>query len=155
MICGNCGFNNVDGAATCANCGSILVNQQSAQEQQSQPVFGANGQVYQQNDFQQNYPNYGYQQMYQQPYQNMYVPLQRDDMSETVTTKEWVIALLLLCVPVVNFIMPFIWAFSDSEKKSKSNFFKAYLIIALISVVLSMLLVFLLAALGADMMDMM
>ena len=33
-----------------------------------------------------------------------------------------------MMIPCVNIIMMFVWAFSSTEKKSKSNFFKAYLI---------------------------
>ncbi|NLL76935.1 MAG: hypothetical protein GX235_06780 [Clostridiales bacterium] len=44
---------------------------------------------------------------------------------------EWLITLLLTTfVPCVNIVLMFVWAFSKKEKKSKSNFFKAQLIIA-------------------------
>ncbi len=121
MICGNCGFNNVDGVASCANCGAAFVNHQHTQD-----AFNTADQGQQ----------YNYQ-MYQQPYQNVYIPAQNENVSETVSIKEWVVSFLLMCIPVVNFVMPLIWAFSDSEKKSKSNFFKAYLIFVLVSIILS------------------
>ena len=43
---------------------------------------------------------------------------------------------LILCIPCLNIIMMFVWAFSSGTKKSKSNYFKAMLVWALISIVL-------------------
>lgn len=145
MICGNCGFNNNDTDAFCSNCGTALADQQPVQESASQSCADAPAQPYNQQPAYQQQPVYQqptyqapvYQQTYQQQsYQNMYAPVKNDEISETVSTKEWVIALLLLFIPVVSLVLPFVWAFSSSEKKSKSNFFKAYLIISLISIVL-------------------
>lgn len=48
---------------------------------------------------------------------------------QVVTVKEWLIAQILMYIPVVNIIMVFVWAFSGNEKESKSNYFKANLII--------------------------
>jgi hypothetical protein len=64
MFCPNCGSNNADGVAFCANCGTKLDNQQPQQEAQPQ---------YQQPQYQQ--PQYQQpQQQYQAPYQPPYVP---------------------------------------------------------------------------------
>lgn len=59
---------------------------------------------------------------------------------EPVTVGEWVVSFLLLMIPCVNIVLMFVWAFGSSEKKSKSNFFKAYLIIWAICVVLSIII---------------
>ena len=59
------------------------------------------------------------QYQYQQP---------QDNMEEPMTIGEWMISLLVMLIPCVNIVMMFVWAFSHKEKKSKSNFFKAYLI---------------------------
>ena len=48
--------------------------------------------------------------------------------------------------------MAFVWAFSDKEKKSKSNFFKAYLIYMGISALLSMVSFFIFGALISQIM---
>ena len=45
-----------------------------------------------------------------------------------VSVKEWLITNLILCIPIINIVMMFVWAFSNSEKPSKSNYFKAQLI---------------------------
>lgn len=82
---------------------------------------------YQQNPYQQNiYGQSGYQQPPYQNYQNPYV----GDMEEPMSVKEWLIVDLLMLIPCVNLILVFVWAFSSSEKKSKSNYFKANLIFA-------------------------
>ena len=72
------------------------------------------------------------QYQYQQP---------QDELEEPMTMGEWMITLLIMLIPCANIIMAFVWAFSSTEKKSKSNFFKAYLIFMAIVIVLSILAV--------------
>ena len=91
-----------------------------------------------------NYQNNSYQNSntYQpynntQPYQNGQLELE-----EPVKISEWVLSLVLLMIPCVNIIMMFVWAFSSTEKKSKSNFFKAYLIFFAISMAFVVLIWF-------------
>jgi hypothetical protein len=74
------------------------------------------------------------QQQYQQQYQQTY---QQGNTTEIVMEKpvgvgEWMLTTLVMMIPVVNIIMMFVWAFSSKTKKSKSNYFKATLIWALI-----------------------
>ncbi len=78
------------------------------------------------------YQNYGtnYQQYNTAPsYLN-----DQMELEEPVKVSEWVLAMILMMIPCVNIIMMFVWAFSSTEKKSKSNFFKAYLIFFGISI---------------------
>ncbi|MCR5337231.1 MAG: hypothetical protein K6E75_01610 [Lachnospiraceae bacterium] len=56
-------------------------------------------------------------------------PPQIEGLEEPVSMGEWMICILLMMVPCVNIIMMFVWAFSKTEKKSKSNFFKVELIL--------------------------
>ena len=56
-----------------------------------------------------------------------------------VTIGDWIIILILLAIPIVNFIMPLIWAFSSSTPISKKNFAKSLLITWIVSVVLVIL----------------
>lgn len=71
---------------------------------------------------------YAYQQpTVQDQLQYQYQP-NRDELEEPMTMGEWMISLLIMMIPCANIIMAFVWAFSDKEKKSKSNFFKAQLI---------------------------
>lgn len=69
--------------------------------------------------------------------QNVY-PV-KDDV---VTTKEWIITMLILLIPVVNIVMTFIWAFGSNTKPSKANYFKASIIFWLIGIVLFLILMF-------------
>lgn len=78
-----------------------------------------------QNNAYQNYNNYNNYQPCQQ--MNPYYDSQLE-LEEPVKISEWVLALVLMMIPCVNIIMMFVFAFSKTEKKSKSNFFKAYLI---------------------------
>lgn len=68
------------------------------------------------------------------------------NLEEPVSMKEWLITLLILMVPCVNIVMMFVWAFSSTEKKSKSNFFKAQLIFA--GIVLALYILFLIIVFG-------
>lgn len=71
-------------------------------------------------------------------------------LEEPVSVGEWLVSMLVMMVPCLNIILMFVWAFSQTEKKSKSNFFKAQLII--IGIVVALYLVILiLVAIGAVM----
>lgn len=76
-----------------------------------------------------------------QPYGNM--PPYTDnqlELEEPVKVSEWILSMALLMLPCVNIVMMFVWAFSNTEKKSKSNFFKAALIVYGIMMALMVLL---------------
>lgn len=101
---------------------------------------GYNQNPYTQGNYNQNTYNANYQQ---NPYNGSYQPYQyssQNDLEEPVKMSEWVVSFLVMMVPCVNIIMMFIWAFSSSEKKSKSNYFKVALIFMAISFVLSIAL---------------
>ena len=71
------------------------------------------------------------QYQYQQPESNL---------EEPMTLGEWLITMLIMLIPCANIIMAFVWAFSSKEKKSKSNYFKAWLIFMAIVIVLYIIL---------------
>ncbi len=95
------------------------------------------------NGWQGQNPGYGYgnqgnpygQGQYQYPSQGGY----EQEMEVPVKMGEWLVSLLLMLIPCVNIVLMFVWAFSDKEKKSKSNFFKAFLIYNAIQVVLGII----------------
>ncbi len=60
----------------------------------------------------------------------------RNSSAEVVSLKEWLITMLILCIPIVNIIMPFVWAFGSNTNPSKANFFKAQLIMAVVGIIL-------------------
>ena len=106
-------------------------------EYQGQNLNGYQGEYQGQNPngYQGGYPN-----NYQNEYQGLYPGYQNgmpefyqnrnyDGLEEPVSIGEWIITLLVMMIPCVNFIMMLIWAFSSSTKKSKSNLCKAYLIV--------------------------
>lgn len=149
MVCQTCGTACAEGTRVCPNCGTVLVNpyaapQQPAPQPAPQPAY--------------TQTNYG-QPSYTppaapyapQPQTNVYVQSPaRTDLEEPMTVKEWMITWLLLCIPIANFILPFVWAFDSSTKKSKSNFFKAYLIWTLIIIVISVIFTIIMAVAGVS-----
>lgn len=91
------------------------------------------------------YNNYNYNGNYQVPYQQN-SPL---DLEEPMKMGEWLVSLLITLVPCIGLIMIFVWAFGSTEKKSKSNFFKAYLVFGVIRIAILLIYVFFYAAYGA------
>ena len=59
-----------------------------------------------------------------------------DNQSPTVSLGDWLITILLSCIPLVGFIMLFVWAFSSSTPPSKANWAKATLVFFLVVMVL-------------------
>ena len=102
-------------------------------------------------DNQNRYNQYGQDNMGQSAYSSYYdAPAPQGQtpgpqLEEPVSMGEWLIAMLLMLIPCVNIVLMFVWAFSDSEKKSKSNYFKAALIWAGISIVLGIIMTILMS----------
>jgi len=96
-----------------------------------------NNESYNSNQYQNTqYQNTQYQQpTIQEQLQYQYQDPQ-NELEEPMTMGEWMITLLIMMIPCANIIMMFVWAFSSTEKKSKSNYFKAALIFTGISMVL-------------------
>lgn len=59
---------------------------------------------------------------------------------DVMTVWQWVGALVVLGIPIVNIIMYFVWAFSSDTNQNLSNFCKATLLIGLIGIGLAILL---------------
>jgi len=66
-----------------------------------------------------------------------------------VSVGEWVITLILMAIPIVNFVMIFVWAFGGGTAASKANWAKAILIFWLIAIVLAIVFWGVIAALFA------
>jgi hypothetical protein len=107
----------------------------------------AEQQPYQQQSYQQQtYQQQPYQQPYQQQYQQQpYIQNEYKEnesgLEEPVSFGEWMLTMLLMYIPCVNIIMIFVWAFGSGAKKSKSNYFKAVLTWAVISIVVSVVII--------------
>lgn len=57
-----------------------------------------------------------------------------------ITMGQWIINMLIVCIPLVGFIMLIVWATSSSENPNRSNWAKAQLIFMVIGFVLYLLL---------------
>ncbi len=109
-------------------------NNQNNQNQYDQNTYTQSSNSYNQNPYQQNaYGQDAYSQntYYQQPYSQ-----QQPAKDETVSVLDWIGTYLIMIIPCVGLIMYIVWAFSSTTKKSKSNFCKAYLIMALVGLVI-------------------
>lgn len=111
------------------NDGTDSGNQQFGGNYSGYQQYGGTDSSYQQynsNNSGSNYSQYQYNNnSYQSPY---YVQPPQTDMEEPISVGEWVLIHLIMMVPCVGLIMMFVWAFGKNEKKSKSNYFKAKLI---------------------------
>ena len=56
-----------------------------------------------------------------------------------ISIGEWVITIIIIAIPIVGFIMLFVWGFGSNAQPSKANWAKAALIMIGISIVLSFL----------------
>lgn len=115
--------------------------------------YGANQSKY--GNQYQSYNN-GYNQQYNTQYQQTYnsqpvppvAPSYGTPDTQPVSIGGWIGVMLLTCLPLVNLIMLFVWAFSSSTKKSLKNYARAALILALIGVVLVVVVSIILAVCG-------
>lgn len=60
--------------------------------------------------------------------------------SGVLSTKDWLITLIIASIPVVNIIMFFVWAFGDGSHPTKANWAKATLLLIAIMIGLYILL---------------
>ncbi len=56
--------------------------------------------------------------------------------NDPVSVSEWIITTIVMAIPLVNIVMPFVWAFGSGTKTSKANFFKAQIVMVLIGLFL-------------------
>jgi hypothetical protein len=62
--------------------------------------------------------------------------MENQQQATVLSTREWVITLLIRIIPVVGFIMLFVWAFGNQENQNKANWAKASLIMIAVALVL-------------------
>jgi len=60
----------------------------------------------------------------------------QDSRNFPPSVSDWFVTLLITFIPIVNVIMYFVWAFSDSTNHSKRNFSKAALLWLAIGIVI-------------------
>lgn len=66
--------------------------------------------------------------------------------NEVMSVKDWLITIFITAIPLVGFIMLFVWAFGNGTNQNKANYAKAGLIFAAIAVVFYILIFVVFAA---------
>lgn len=56
---------------------------------------------------------------------------------QPVSVGNWLLTTFLMCIPVINLILLFVWAFGSNTEVSKSNWAKAALIWMVLGIVLT------------------
>lgn len=135
MICRNCGGEYPDYKDNCPNCGTRNPNV-SYNSQYSAP----------QNSGNRNGGQYGYQQ----PVNTVYVNEPDVHYDEHVSIGGWIGRWLVMCIPIVNIIMLFVWAFGGSRKYSLKTWARARLLLTLIVIIALLITVIVLAVSGVN-----
>jgi hypothetical protein len=73
--------------------------------------------------------------------------------TSVMTTKQWVVTLLIMMVPCVNLIMLFVWAFGSQGNANRKYYAQAYLIFIGILIAVYIVLMIIFAALGLALFD--
>lgn len=60
--------------------------------------------------------------------------------TRVMSVSDWLITMLIMIIPLVNIVMLFVWAFSNSGNRNRSNWAKANLIMTAIFIVLYILI---------------
>lgn len=100
-----------------------------------------------QQPYQQQYQQPQYQQQqYQQPYQQQQymVPGQKSDAD--LTLGHWLLTIFLTCIPIVGFVMMFVWSFGSATAPAKKNWARATLVWYIIGIVICIILTVLFGA---------
>ena len=84
--------------------------------------------------------------------------MENQSQAQVMSVKDWMITILIAAIPLVGFVMLFVWAFGSNENMNKSNWAKAALIWTAIVMVLTFFLWGTIAAIflaggGADNLD--
>lgn len=58
----------------------------------------------------------------------------------TLSTKDWLITLVITVIPIVNIVMLFVWSFGEGTNPNKANWAKASLLLSAILIGLYILL---------------
>lgn len=66
--------------------------------------------------------------------------MENHETAPVMSLKDWVVTMLITFIPMVGFIMLFVWGFSDSANPNKKNWARAALIMLAVSTVLYFLI---------------
>jgi hypothetical protein len=67
--------------------------------------------------------------------------MENQQQAPVLSTREWVITLLIRIIPLVGFVMLFVWAFGNNDNPNRANWAKAALIVMVIGFVLGAILI--------------
>ncbi len=65
--------------------------------------------------------------------------MEQQNTPQMMSVKDWVVTLLLTCIPLVGLILLFVWAFGNDGNQIRQNWAKGNLIVAAIVLVLYLL----------------
>lgn len=68
-----------------------------------------------------------------------------------VTLGEWIVTFIITAIPIVGFVMLFVWAFGDGTNQSKKTWAQAYLILIAVGIVLAIIFFTVFASILANM----
>ena len=127
MFCENCGKNLPDGAKFCNGCGAKTEAVQPAYPAAAEPAPAR---------------PVAPPPSYTPPAQTAYASQQPPAYSIKPTSSplgvgQYIGMLLLMCIPLLNIILLFVWSFGGSVNLNKKNFARASLILGAIGLILS------------------
>ncbi|ADR21492.1 hypothetical protein MATR_08790 [Marivirga tractuosa] len=64
---------------------------------------------------------------------------QNQSSTQPLSTKDWLITLIIAAIPIIGFIMLFVWSFSGGTNVNKANWAKAALLLMAIGIALGIL----------------
>lgn len=145
MICRNCGDEYPDYKDYCPSCGTrnpeVSYNAQYSSPQSANR--GGNAQYYAN-------PQNG---RYQQPQNTVYVRNNEPHYDEHVSIGGWIGRWILMCIPIVNVVMLFVWSFGGTRKYSLKTWARARLLLALIIIAVLAISIGVLLAMGVNFND--
>lgn len=65
---------------------------------------------------------------------------QNQGSTQPLSTKDWLITLIIAAIPFIGFIMLFVWGFSGGTNVNKANWAKAALLLMAIVIAVSILI---------------
>lgn len=163
MVCKKCGTHYSDYDDQCPACGSFnpggYSEEPEQKPEQKRPAQKVNN--YQDNYAQQQVRRQQPQQQrpqpprppqdtvqYQRPVETVYIRDEGYNEDEHVSTWGWIGRWLIMCIPIVNVVMLFVWAFGGTPKRSLKTWARAQLLLVLIGILVTAIIVAILLATG-------
>ena len=132
MFCENCGNKLPDGAKFCGGCGAKTEPAQPAYTAADAPAPARPVPPPAYAPTAQTAPSYQQTYALQQP-----TAYSGRGGSDPLRVGQYIGMLLLMCVPILNIILLFMWSFGGSVNLNKKNFARASLILGAIGLILS------------------